>query len=950
MTILCNADEQNPTHHVSLSDGTKTIGLILSDAQGTANALAINRVPVVRTALKTTSGNQKYSDFEPPWTPIAQDDFSGGRGQMDFEDDATRFFDSWRANTAGSKVTLGGQETYTTGYRSQEFNLPGKVTWMSVQGARKYMGRRFLTTSAFSAATISVLIRRIGTPTAALTVELCDDSAVTPGTVLQTATVTTTTITDVLSELHDFTITAEALLDATNYWVKVYSTAGDEENHWEVGVNVASVNTKRSTDNTTWTTDTVDLYFRVRDADTDYVPLFYQYKKQLYYVTKPDDNSAAKIYMNGDRGAAVANTGALTELRDTSKSWVTDEWAGIVVMIVGGTGLSESQPWRTITSNLQTAVVVDTPWTIEHDITTEYVFLGSNKWTEITGHGLTVAATDVHVGPEVVYFPQGDDVAIRRMNETNTAGVWAYAYADDGTNKAMFLCSVRKPEALVTNEGVAGGASNTTPIIITSKDNLGNTTLHGLNTGDAVFIVGVEGNTGANGFWRVKVETSSTFTLIGSVGNGAYTSAGTYEKVAGVEIWRANNKDANGKISVSRSPVVDWGTDMAFLAPINFDDPYGRITGLEEYQSDDQKQLFVLREGSVFAITADEAEEMPLQEMHNVLQAENGQAHAVHNVYFYFSFGRGGMERYYNRTLDDIGPNRDEGLPQDRQGYISSITGYPGRFYAAIDAGTTGTSSVLMWGGTGWHEIYRANAVGRRIRRLHFQVIPGSSPDRLWIDQGGDLIWIPFPSGTTDPTQDSDYRYTHESAVELSYMQAGMYDLYKLYNSLKLFTEDLDDGQTIHAEYKVDNDTTWTAISDYFDTSPFQELLLKDELGVNGKRMRVRLRLMTNDNTKTPKIKGIVLECVSRVPVKYSYGLSFRMRTGAFNLRSDPDDFTVDQIADQIDTWAENLTPLKMRCVHKRFDNKLVFIDPTSISPLGEKNEIYNNKLTVVEL
>jgi hypothetical protein len=26
--------------------------------------------------MKTTSGNQKYSDFEPPWSPVAQEDWS----------------------------------------------------------------------------------------------------------------------------------------------------------------------------------------------------------------------------------------------------------------------------------------------------------------------------------------------------------------------------------------------------------------------------------------------------------------------------------------------------------------------------------------------------------------------------------------------------------------------------------------------------------------------------------------------------------------------------------------------------------------------------------------------------------------------------------------------------------------------------------------------------------
>src|SRR5574344_708818 len=66
-------------------------------------------------------------------------------------------------------------------------------------------------------------------------------------------------------------------------------------------------------------------------------------------------------------------------------------------------------------------------------------------------------------------------------------------------------------------------ASNATPIVITA-------TAHGFNTGDKVYITGVGGNTAANGTWVVTRLTADTFSLNGSVGNGAYTSGGTVRK------------------------------------------------------------------------------------------------------------------------------------------------------------------------------------------------------------------------------------------------------------------------------------------------------------------------------------------------------------------------------------------------------------------------------------
>lgn len=70
------------------------------------------------------------------------------------------------------------------------------------------------------------------------------------------------------------------------------------------------------------------------------------------------------------------------------------------------------------------------------------------------------------------------------------------------------------------------GATNASPIVITTS------TVHGLRTGDKVYITGVGGNTAANNSltnpaWTVTVTSTTQFSLDGSTGNGAYTSGGT---------------------------------------------------------------------------------------------------------------------------------------------------------------------------------------------------------------------------------------------------------------------------------------------------------------------------------------------------------------------------------------------------------------------------------------
>lgn len=65
------------------------------------------------------------------------------------------------------------------------------------------------------------------------------------------------------------------------------------------------------------------------------------------------------------------------------------------------------------------------------------------------------------------------------------------------------------------------GATNASPIVITTS------AAHGFATGDYVSITGVLGNTAANGAFYITILSTTTFSLNGSTGTGAYTSGGT---------------------------------------------------------------------------------------------------------------------------------------------------------------------------------------------------------------------------------------------------------------------------------------------------------------------------------------------------------------------------------------------------------------------------------------
>lgn len=99
--------------------------------------------------------------------------------------------------------------------------------------------------------------------------------------------------------------------------------------------------------------------------------------------------------------------------------------------------------------------------------------------------------------------------------------------------------------------GTITNATNASPIVITSAG-------HGLTNGTIVHVSGVTGNTGANGEFAVTVIDANTFSLNGSVGNGAYVSGGVWH-VAGLYDINYTVLGANGFVSGQNySMLINW--------------------------------------------------------------------------------------------------------------------------------------------------------------------------------------------------------------------------------------------------------------------------------------------------------------------------------------------------------------------------------------------------------
>jgi len=109
---------------------------------------------------------------------------------------------------------------------------------------------------------------------------------------------------------------------------------------------------------------------------------------------------------------------------------------------------------------------------------------------------------------------------------------------------------------------IVTGATNATPIVVTVSQ-------HGLVNGDQVTISEVAGNTAANGTWAIANKTTDTFELVGSVGNGAYTSGGKCTRISGsrcslIAVWGGRivmsglESDPNNIFMSAVGDAFDW--------------------------------------------------------------------------------------------------------------------------------------------------------------------------------------------------------------------------------------------------------------------------------------------------------------------------------------------------------------------------------------------------------
>ncbi len=449
-------------------------------------------------------------------------------------------------------------------------------------------------------------------------------------------------------------------------------------------------------------------------------------------------------------------------------------------------------------------------------------------------------------------------------------------------------------------------------------------------------------------------EFDGTSTWADDGSNKATFLVNGYDSADGAVIWRANTTVGTVS-SVSRAKVTTGGTDHTFNTAIPIGDLVGSINGMT---FDTNNGLWVGKSESVWQVLNDRA---ILQNfgVEKTPSTTNGQAFASLQQFLYFNW-LFSDERLYGGTLDDIGQGwRGPALPNGKEGTTAVYCSYVNWLFKAIDAGASGTSTVQTWDGLGWHPIFQAPAAGLRIRDLAIQVVAGSRP-RLWIDCGGDLIYMDLPLNKANPLYDTTINYYHEGVLTSSTIDMGTASrLPKFIRDITATTANLNGGGIrIELDYQLDQKcgldgiANWTTAPDAFLNSP-EDLV---EIFRSATQFRYRLRLMTNDSDVPPDLKSILPSGYARTPYRLTWSMRIAIGQSQASEGLEPK-------ADDFDAWLMDAArepgritmTSKWRNLHgMRPEGRKVVISPATAFPISAMQENQQEEtvytLTVLEV
>lgn len=248
-----------------------------------------------------------------------------------------------------------------------------------------------------------------------------------------------------------------------------------------------------------------------------------------------------------------------------------------------------------------------------------------------------------------------------------------------------------------------------------------------------------------------------------------------------------------------------------------------------------------------------------------------------------------------------IGPDRDDGLPEDLQGTITDMIQVGFWLVIAIDGGISNKSSIMKRYITGnhWHPVYVGSA-NTPIRALFWD------SGTLYFGEGTNVKSLPFSNKTENVAKLSTHTYSASGDLIYPYFHSEFEAMPKVAHKVRAVTEDCDSDDKITIWYRTDETTTWTELGS-FESSPRPTALpfpaSGDAIGVSFERIQFKAAFARGSTTtNSPKLVSLILEYRVVPPVLWGFDVRVVARTQG--------DQTGQSIIDALKTAIETATLL----------------------------------------
>lgn len=240
----------------------------------------------------------------------------------------------------------------------------------------------------------------------------------------------------------------------------------------------------------------------------------------------------------------------------------------------------------------------------------------------------------------------------------------------------------------------------------------------------------------------------------------------------------------------------------------------------------------------------------------------------------YIAVGKG-IYKVSSGEVSLVGPDMDDGLPEDMQGAITDMIGIGFWLVIAIDGGASSKSSILKRYITGkhWHPVY-VGSKNNSIKSLFWD------SGTLYFGEGSDVKSLPFSNKTENVAKLSTHPYCETGDLIYPYFHSEFEAMPKVAHKVRAVTQDCTDDNKITIYYRVDEDTDWTELGSFTESPRPNALSFPasgDSVGVPFERIQLK-RSHARDSTTTnsPKLESLTLEY--RVVPPVLWGWDFRVQ------------------------------------------------------------------------